>query len=96
MSFKHQRLKIRLNTLFSLIWLNQTFLERDMVDSKFKQMRLDSIEEEPNIEEQNIKIKPALPVKPLKIKPEVPPKPKTVQAPNGRLKPIPPPRPTKA
>ena len=28
-------------------------------------------------------------------KPKVPPKPKMIQAPNGKLKPVPPPRPTK-
>ena len=45
--------------------------------------RLDSIEEEPLEEDRT------------KTKPKVPPKPKMIQAPNGRLKPVPPPRPTK-
>ena len=49
--------------------------------------RLTSIEEEP-IAEPGEKPKVA-------AKPKVPPKPKMIQAPNGKLKPVPPPRPTK-
>ena len=46
--------------------------------------RLTSIEEEPGE-------KPKVAAE----KPKVPPKPKMIQAPNGKLKPVPPPRPTK-
>ena len=67
--------------------------------------RLDSIEEEP-IEDDKTKAKPKVPPKPKMIQPMIPPKPKVIQpmvppkpklieAPNGRLKPVPPPRPTK-
>jgi len=45
--------------------------------------RLTSIEEEPGEKPK------------VAEKPKVPPKPKMIQAPNGKLKPVPPPRPTK-
>ena len=47
--------------------------------------RLTSIEEEPAGEKPKV----------VAEKPKVPPKPKMIQAPNGKLKPVPPPRPTK-